>query len=271
MFSSRVVVGRTAVEVVHTVAITDRTSAAVAFDSRVVAVATAVVSRGKLIVLALGLRSEADPTLAGQQVAATWVAGLASVVRREATAWVADPALVAVLALVADPGWEAGPASVVGPTLVVGPALVVSLASVVVPAWEADPALVVGLASVAASAVGSTDTCSTLVLASTDIYWAAVASVAVALEEAAGTLAAASWAELTAAFPSRTDCTSEASAVAVGSPSAVLPSPCPLVELLGTCPSGEEVLRTFPSRAASPCSFVVQLARRLAGLGSIFP
>lgn len=242
MFSSRVVVGRTAVEVVHTVVVvTGRTSAAVAFDSRVVAVATAVVSRGKLIVLALGLRSEADPTLAGQQVAATWVAGLASVVRREATAWVADPALVAVLALVADPAWEAGPASVVG------------------------------LASVAASAVGSTDTCSTLVLASTDTYWAAVASVAVALEEAAGTLAAASWAELTAAFPSRTDCTSEASAVAVGSPSAVLPSPCPLVELLGTCPSGEEVLRTFPSRAASPCSFVVQLARRLAGLGSIFP
>lgn len=251
MFRSRVAVGRTAVEVVRTVAVAGRTSAAVAFDSRVAATATAVVSRGKLTVLALGFRSEAaweaDPALADQQVAATWVAGLALVVRREATAWVADPALVADPASVVVPAWEAGPALVVGLTLVVGPA------------------------SVATSAVGSTDTCSALVLASTDTYWAVVASVAAALEEAAGTLAAASWAELTAAFPSRTDCTSEASAVAVGSPLAIHPSPCPLVELLDTCPSGEEVLRTYPSRAAGPCSFVVQLARRLAGSGSIFP
>jgi len=95
---------------------------------------------------------------------------------------------------------------------------------------------------------------------------AAEAFTAGASGEAAGTFttgAAASWVELAAAFPLQSDCTSEASAVAKDSPWAVDPSPCPLVELVGTFPSVGEVLQTYPSHAAGPCSFVVQLALRL--------
>ena len=68
MFSSRVVVG-------HTVAVAGRTSAAVAFNSRAVAAATAVVSRGKPTVLALGFHSEAP-----------WVAALTLAVQQEVPA-----------------------------------------------------------------------------------------------------------------------------------------------------------------------------------------
>ena len=143
-------------------------------------------------------------------------------------------------------------------------ALVADLASV------ADLALVAVLeevaASVAAAIVAGTCFASELTFAGKALVIAVVASVVEASGEAADTLA-----KLAAAYPSRTDCTSKASAMATGTPLVVRPSPCPLAELLGTCPLVGASCRTYPSQLAVPCSFVVvRLTSLLAELESIY-